>query len=720
MKIIPTPKSCIASVENMSLIGFSSIEVNVKKDVTLTRALEFIEEKFKSPSGQPLILSNSGDEFFAERNAKEQGYILIRDSDAVKLYAQSSVGFLYGVMTLLQLYGDAPREFKIYDRPAIRFRGNMNTLWAESGVWSYDFGDGLDNALKRLYSAIDDMAKAKLNLMYADAFGFALDRFPGYNEAMKALSDYAKVFGVRIMVGGYGMGYGQSASHHFMGRIFRNRRPYPDGKLYDCIGTCFRNREVMPIEELHGRSFGTCLTNNELTDDKISEIRDYIKATGASVLYMHNMDADEIHEPLWLARCDKCRVLFPSDSLYDKDGAAGAFAAFYDRILDALLPEFPNLVICPISPGYAYHTWTTDYCFEKCRKFWSSVMKYLKHKNGIVPSFRELFIQKNDERMRFDMLDEVLDVYGCAYFSGGDGFYSDKIYTPSAPYVALMKNSELIICANGGALQKPTQYANAEYLWNPTDSAFYNIKTAKNYDELTEHYNSLRFGKIRPDEIYGENGLLETSCNLLYGERFAKDIADVYSLRGKGNVCPVFTPASVEIYTNINKVNLPMSWDEPISPEDQERMKERFSESARVTDAANEILEKVLSADKGELKNKEEIEFIYKTTKMTGKLCHLLARYMELYIKADAYFSRGDSILGVIDGCEKLKNEADEILISFENDSYKPFDVFGGIYTRREELFDFVSYSAGQIIKSIESNTRIPEEKRPKKNSLWW
>jgi hypothetical protein len=58
------------------------------------------------------------------------------------------VGFFYGAMTLLQLYGNAPFEFEIKDRPNIKFRGNMNTLWAESGVWSYDFGDGLDNALK--------------------------------------------------------------------------------------------------------------------------------------------------------------------------------------------------------------------------------------------------------------------------------------------------------------------------------------------------------------------------------------------------------------------------------------------------------------------------------------------------------------------------------------------------------------------------------------------
>ena len=706
IKILPTPKRFIQS-ENTASLSISEIITKIERDETVECGINAVLAKsIEGAENKPsLILEYSKDEFFKEKNAEEQGYILVGNRELIRLCAKSSIGFLYGLMTLSQLMEKAPSEFEIYDAPAIRFRGNMNTLWAESSVWSYDFGDGLEGAERRLYMAIDDMMRAKLNLMYADAFGFASGRFDGYDEFMMRISKYAKVRGVRLMVGGYGMGYGMSACYPFMGKVFRNRYPYPDGELYDCIGTCERDNPDMPISRVQGRSYGTCLSNDGLTDDKIAEIKDYLLKTGVSVIYLHNMDADEIHEPLWLARCERCRAKYPSDDLYAKDGLAGAFADFYDRMLDSLLVDVPDLIICAISPGYAYHTSTKDKNFEKCRKFWSCVMKYMRNKKGLLPSFRELFVQKTEERYRFDMLDEVLDSYGCAFFSGGDGFYSDKCYTPSAAYVSAMKNSELIICANGSALQKPTQYANAEYLWNPTNSAFYNVELCYGYDKFTKQYDDLREGIIRPTGIYGTDGLLEASCNLLFGKSCGKRVADVFRLRGRNNEAPIFTVCNVEIFTNHNKYNLPFNWDTQISKDEQIKYRERFSESALVTESARDILFEIISSNEIDEPAREHLSFLAYSAKICANLTRLLTRYMDLYIEADKYFSENIAYNGDI--CERataISDEADLLLAEFEREGLKPFDIYGGIFTRREEVFEFVSYSAKQIVKSIKTN----------------
>lgn len=284
--------------------------------------------------------------------------------------AQSSIGVLYGLMTLRQLCEEAPATFEIYDRPQIRFRGNMNTLWAECGVWSFDFGDGIDKAKQRIKDVIDQYALTKMNLMYADAFGFNTERFPGYNALMKELTEYARVRGVRIMVGGYGMGYGMSAhKNSYMGQVFYNRDSYPDGEIYQCIGTSD-----------NARKHGTCLSNDALTDAKIDEIRNYLRATGVNTLYLHNMDDDVLTTELWVNRCEECRTKWPGYSLYAENGAAGAFASFYNRIFEALLPEFPDLIICPVSPGYAYADSTDELEFSKTCKFWSAVYEMIEYK----------------------------------------------------------------------------------------------------------------------------------------------------------------------------------------------------------------------------------------------------------------------------------------------------------------------------------------------------
>ena len=722
MKIIPTPQTVICSERILPINGFKEIRFDIPTDQTILWGVEQLRKQYAVPeeNGEILTLKYSADDFFQEKNAAEQGYILKRNADGITLLAQSSIGFLYGLMTLLQLK-QAPEEFTIYDRPRIRFRGNMNTLWAESGVWSYDFGDGLEAACRRVRKAIDEAAKMKLNLMYVDAFGFRTERFPGYDAVMRNLSEYGRVRGVRMMVGGYGMSYGQSANgNDYAGTVFYNRDPYPDGELYDCIGTYdYVEGETEII--VKGRSFGTCLSNDALTDDKIEDLRRYLRATGVSVLYLHNMDADQIHEPLWLARCEKCRKRFPNDSLYAKDGAAGAFAAFYDRILTALRPEFPDLIICAISPGYAYADTASDPVFEKCRRFWAAILEHMENKDGLIPTFREHFYQHEEKKLRFDLLHEAMPTCGCVYFSSGDGFYSDKIYTPSAAYCATMKEADLIICANGGALQKPTQATNAEYLWNPDHSAFWIADIPDSYEPQMAHYHALREGVIRPDGIYGEEGLLETSCNLLFGEKYGTRVADVFRVRGKNGECPILTACNVELWTRNTTFNYPWLWDTPVNAEQQKLFRERFAECALATTSAKNILEEVLQAEDLDSDVREHLAFLHMSAAYGEKVCAQLTRYMDLYMEADRFFADGVPVSGdLLVRCDVLVRDAKAVQQCVQRDGRKAFDPLGGVLHRREELPDFIAYCASQISQSIKTNQRIPKECRPLRKRNWW
>ena len=720
-KIIPTPQKFEYSSNTTLYTEFSRIECALPENEVLSCGLQMLKEQFSVGSGDVLSIVHSDDPFFNKKNAKEQGYILKRYSGQTTVFAQSQQGAFYGLMTLLQLHGEAPDTFTIYDRPQIRFRGIKNTLWAETGVWSYDFGDGMENAIARIQKTMDQMARSKLNLMYYDGYGWRTERFPGYDALVRSLAEYGKKRGILLMTGGYGMSYG-SAGHNnsYQGRVFYNRRPYPDGELYDCIGTYDRVSGAKEIT-LKGRSFGTCLSNLDLIDDKISEIRNFMQKTGVRVLKMHHMDADEIHEPLWKGRCAHCREVFPNDDLYAADGCAGAFASFFDRILDSLLPEFPDMVLSPVSPGYAYAKRSSDETFEKCRKFWSAITSYVRNKDAFLPAFRELFYQHETPELRFALLGKEMPRLFCSFFSSGDGFYSDKIYTPSAAYAALLSNVEALCAFNGMALHKPTMIANAEYFWNPTNSAFWNVELMGKFESQFDHYNAFREGFIRPAGIYGDGGLLETSCALLFGDKYAKRIADVFRIRGKNGESPIFTACNVELWTNYTKVNFPMLWDEPATVENQQMFRERFSECALATASARDILEEILQADDLSDDTREHLTFLHLCTVMCAKLCSQLTRYMDLYMEADRYFVSGTAFNDdIYERCEALIRDANTVLATLKADGRKAFDPLGGVLLRREEMFEFVAYCTGQIAKSLRTNNRVPEDRKPLNVRTWW
>ena len=93
--------------------------------------------------------------------AQEQGYALYSSARSpIILHAPSSLGLLYASATLLQLLGDAAGEASlpnvaIRDYPDVRYRGNNWNIWAETGGWSYDRGDGAKAYERRIIRKLD-------------------------------------------------------------------------------------------------------------------------------------------------------------------------------------------------------------------------------------------------------------------------------------------------------------------------------------------------------------------------------------------------------------------------------------------------------------------------------------------------------------------------------------------------------------------------------------
>ena len=69
------------------------------------------------------------------------------------------------------------------------------------------------------------------------------------------------------------------------------------------------------------------------------------------------------------------------------------------------------------------------------------------------------------------------------------------------------------ITANGNAFQVPLQVFNEEYQWNCDHSGFFKLKERPGDQEaFMELYQSALDSGFRPEEIYGERGMIEVIC----------------------------------------------------------------------------------------------------------------------------------------------------------------------------------------------------------------
>ena len=733
LNIIPTPQSCcFTKGGNLSVKRvYAEMAVFGILEAGLSLLKEQTGAAFSDRETADLILTRNINDLparercvFEKKNAREQGYVLKKEENGpVVITAATQTGLAYGLMTLLQILDQPLSAFTVCDWPDFRYRGNKWLIFTETEVWSYDYGDGVETYRQRIIRKLDMCLRFKINMVYFDGFGPDPDRTPHYKTLMQGLNAEARKRGIHLIYGAYTMGYGLSshAFGRFYGKVYRNER---NGRIYDCMGTYIKDPDRnggMPY--IIGRSFGTCISNEALMEAKLAELCDFIRQVQPGGLYLHNMDSHLIHSVLWEARCDDCRKRWPNDDLFARDGMAGAFAAFFDRLNSGLqsvktegYDAAEDLLIFNVSPGYMWYI-MDDEELETTRKFWYAVQKYSKVKKNVIPLFRELFFNHDDDRMRLpEIVSEKWDFsqdFGIVNFSGGDGFYSDELFFPSSVFNYMFKGANALITCCGNAFQEPLQIFNAEYMWNSENSGFYNLSPRPENDEsFMKLYFDSQKTQFRPEAIYGEGGMLDIICQKLYGEHGAA-MAKIFKLAGKNHECVVPYACSKETLTGGLDVLIRYRWDDPLPSAQIAELTESFGEIIRLNREAIAILaeEQALPAD---------LQKFGEMLQLNTPLVSVWHRYLQLYTRTENSLQHGGDGGKLLEEIDTLLTEVATLLQDHRSRNFRFADDMQGALAKREEILTVQQYNLELMKKSIHTGQRIPAEREIQKKGEWW
>ncbi len=724
LNIIPTPQ--FAQVKNLcgnnSLVKkISSYYFNDELEPILKNAISFLPNTLSPGSADsPLVLSlspaKSDEEWFSHRNATEQGYILRGDDERVTIIAKTQTGLAYGITTLIQL-PELVGEFEVKDYPDFRYRANKWLLWAETEVWSYDFGDGIDAFRARILKKLDLCLKYKINMIFFDALGPDTERSPHYKELMLECNRAARERGIRLIFAAYTMGYGISG-HPFgklFGKIHKTRLSYPDGEIYECLGTLRHSKRLNNgIPFVVSREFGCCLSNEALMEEKLKELTRFVREVEPGALYLHNMDSYIIHQNLWLARCEACRKKWPSDEILAKDGMAGAFAYFFDKLNGQLqkihsdsYDASRDLLIFNISPGYTeYHVDDTD--MASALDFWEKVREYSTVKKNVYPLFREQYYNKDSNTLRLN--DAKFD-FGVIAFCGGDGFYSDDLFPTTSLFHKMMQGAEIMITCSGHAFSEPLQLFNAEYMWNSSNSALYNDNFPKDFESFTPLFETARAGGYRPSEIFAADGVIDTICRKLYGED-ADVMSEFFRLRGENGECPAPYPCNKEIETHGSMGLFPFCWDMEWDIEKRRTYTKKLSQILLVSKRGADIL----ACGKG-----EDARIYHRLLSLNLPVLSAIYEYVLLYGEMEEYFSsRAQDKNELSQKIAALSDIIKSERSSFSKTPYVFADALGGALARRTEIIENLIYDLSLMKKSLNEDQRIPSDRIERSGGTWW
>lgn len=733
LNIIPTPQSCsFTEGGNIKITRvYTDFDISGALEAGLAIVRQRAEFSYSNREEAELILTKDCSllveeecRTFENRNADTQGYVLKKEENGpVVIVAKTVLGAAYGLMTLLQIMDKPLRTFIIRDWPDFKYRGNKWLIFTETNIWSYDYGEGVEVYWQRIIRKLDMCLQYKINMVYYDGFGPDPERTPHYRQLVQSLNAEARKRGIHLIFGAYTMGYGLSAQAfgRFYGKTYRNER---NGELYECMGTYIKDpdrNDGMPY--IIGRSFGTCISNEEMMDAKLEELCEFIRKVQPGGLYLHNMDSHLIHPVLWNARCDECRKRWPNDDLFAKDGMAGAFAEFFDRLNSGLqnvkeedYDAAEDLLIFNVSPGYMWYI-MDDAELETTRQFWYAVQKYSKVKKNVIPLFRELFFNHDDDRMRLpEIVAEKWDFsqdFGIVNFCGGDGFYSDKLFFPSAMFNYMFRGAGALISCCGNSFQEPMQIFNAEYMWNSENSGFYNLspRPADDASFMKLFFESQKT-QFRPYEIYGEGGMLDVICEKLYGEN-GPAMAKVFKLTGKNHECVVPYTCSKETLTAGLDVLIRYRWDNPLPAEEIAKLADSFGEIVRLNEMAVSIMkeEPALSAD---------LEKFCEMVQMNTPLVSIWHRYLQLYPQIENLLQQGGDKKTLIQTIDALLEEVAVLLKNYRDCSFQFADDMLGALCKHEQILITQQYNLELMKKSILSGQRIPADREIQEKGEWW
>lgn len=581
-RLIPEPKECVFGTGELALVadGKSKLVVFTARhpDPKETRAAQWVAREITTLSGATpeitadatridrddksaqLILATLNREtdnpglaaallaldaadraLLVDPKRSEQSYVIRCAGRQIVVAGGSPQGTLYGAMTLLQLFRTdkgqvtLPRVH-IRDWPDFRHRMAENWTYTEGRDhwgrgWLYDWGEGPDAYRKRVEGIFDRCLRYKINMIcFSSGFGEPFsqmwdgDAFP----LQKELNRLAAERGVKLMIGGYGIG-----AHD---RTMLNRESYPGGQEYVCLTT---------------RNLGNCRGNDELTRKIQDRFREYVRKTEPRALYIHHEDSDSYVSAQWLwqHRCDRCQKRWPNDDMAAADGAAGAFTHGYNMICDAIFSvrnadsgydASRDCLVILVSPSYTASR-ESDATWDQQLVYWKTVTRLLKHRPNVDFCFREQFLRSDNSRKRILEMSEMLRVeQGPGIFlffvSRASAYESGPLFVPvPAAMSRLNEGADVAYYMCGMLFQEPLILLNAAHMWNTKSLGACDVPgTAADCLQLYQDYAHRRKD---PPGISGAGGFLELACRTLYGERAGKKMEQIYALKTPMPIC---------------------------------------------------------------------------------------------------------------------------------------------------------------------------------------
>ena len=469
----------------------------------------------------------------------EQAYVLVVKDNLVLIMGRSDQGTLYGAMTLLQLLqkdGDALRmpRVQIRDWPSFRYRVAENWTYAEGrerggAGWCYDWGDGRERYEERVEKVFDRCLRYKINaIMFHGDFYGPLERMWDWRDLAfaKRLSQSARRRGIKLIFGGMGVGGD-------------NRRAYPDGQVYPCVGY---------PDNPPTRTRGTCRGNDSLNAMKRSYVEAFVEHLEPGGLYVHFEDLANYEETAacWKLRCDTCRKRWPNDDLNAVDGGAAGFAHGYDQFCDAVFrvkneasgyDASRDTVVILVSPGYTA-AGESDADWDAQVAYWTKVSQLLKYKENVNLCIREQFLRRDDNQRRVAQMARALrergNGHGLFIFSlSFASLYAQGPLFQAYPATTneINDGAETVYFFCGRIFQEPQILLNADWMWNGTPRA--GLELPPTASAFWETFRAYRSGKLKPRAIHGPGGYLEKACTRLYGEEAGRQMKRLYELEGQ-------------------------------------------------------------------------------------------------------------------------------------------------------------------------------------------
>ena len=484
-----------------------------------------------------------------------EAYRLTVDGTRIAVTAPTWRGLLCGWATLRQLLapesGEVPklRDAEIDDAPDIRYRAASRWLVDLEGTgMAYDWGTGPADTFRRYREKIDFAMRHKINFVFFEGFSFELDKYPGYADDLRSLNRYAADRNVTLEYGIHGIGIGgRNPEFHDVvhcgfvkGLGDLNRRSYPDGEPYQCMGK----------DENHPTRYnGSCRSNEALNRLKQQQLIRFVSLVQPRALYIHHEDVGfTTLASDWLWRCDECRKRWPDDEALSERGTLGAVVHGMNVLCEAIATvkdpvsgydAARDCMVIFVPPGYGGGE-SSEEEWRKVSAMYDMISRMLAPGKNIWLCCREMYEGPGNCFLCIDKIAEIVRKYGdhklfLFSINGADSFTNGGIFTPGAAYNGYFRAAECIFNFAGTIFQETQEAYNAECCWNlpPLPEKF--VSTPGPFKRPLVFYDT-------PPEFFRRGGFVRRFADAFYGRAAGKWMVKILELQhgsGRSSLYPL-------------------------------------------------------------------------------------------------------------------------------------------------------------------------------------